>query len=57
MMVTHDPSAEISPNPITENVKIGDHSEVLPSSDNTMDKPSNPHNVIIDEIIPHTEAS
>lgn len=57
MIRNHDSLVETPSNSVIENVKIGDHSKVLPSFDNTIEQLSNPNNVIIDEVTPLIEVS
>lgn len=57
MMRNHDSLVETPSDSVIENVKIGDHSKVLPSFDNTIEQLSNPNNVIIDEVTPLIKVS
>lgn len=57
MIRNHDSLVETPSNSVIENVKIGDHSKVLPSFDNNIEQLSNPNNVIIDEVTQLIEVS
>lgn len=57
MMRNHDSLVETPSNSVIVNVKIGDHSKVLPSFDNNIEQLSNPNNVIIDEVTQLIEVS
>lgn len=54
MMATHDPLVDTRYDPVNENSKISDSSNMLLLSDNISKKPSNHNNVIINKVTPRT---